>query len=136
MFKTKRDVDRHVSHILNRIRDEKEVTILEGSFLRTFFSLWCDSPFCDRKAKVQERSVDFIQIKCLVRVKRNGLQKCLTHAIWTLIQITGCKGRSEVNFCMGQVPPTGSNPRIYLIVDSRYETVFVWKIIVAKKMLK
>ena len=26
MFKTKRDVDRHVSHILNRLRDEKEVT--------------------------------------------------------------------------------------------------------------
>ena len=25
MFRTKRDVDRHVSHILNRIRDEKEV---------------------------------------------------------------------------------------------------------------
>ena len=39
MFKTKRDVDRHVSHILNRLRDEKEVFFEKKSRFSSFFPL-------------------------------------------------------------------------------------------------
>ena len=50
MFKTKRDVDRHVSHILNKIRDEKEVIAeLFSEIIFFFFHVFANFGFVYKK---------------------------------------------------------------------------------------